>query len=207
MKSLVCKPRQAGGELQGKGGGIVQECHPREMPDSSKDTPARDGPWGGWGQAVSRAGWGEGFTAGKAPWEHGPSPRGALVRSGAVPGCFALHPSQDKWSSCPPAVPMAERLDPAPLQLSHTCLSSETLSHSRSCRLERSCSSSARSWSIWGQGHSRSWFCHVLRRCVCSVRSEATASSSHDTSATEHGWTQGTQQPHSGHPTAHSRYQ
>lgn len=33
-----------------------------------------------------------------------------------------------------------------------TCRSSDTLSHSRSWRLERSCSSSARSWSIWGEG-------------------------------------------------------
>lgn len=33
-----------------------------------------------------------------------------------------------------------------------TWRSSETLSHSRSWRLERSCSSSARSWSIWGWG-------------------------------------------------------
>lgn len=41
------------------------------------------------------------------------------------------------WAGCGPSL---------------TCRSRDTLSHSRSWRLERSCSSSARSWSIWGEG-------------------------------------------------------
>lgn len=48
-----------------------------------------------------------------------------------------------------PRVRQGRGLDAAPPL---TCRSRDTLSHSRSWRLERSCSSSARSWSIWGEG-------------------------------------------------------
>lgn len=124
----------------------------------------------GTGRIQSREEEGERFTAGKAPWEHGPSPRDALERSGGRTETLCPASLMGQGVQLPSGCPHGCGLDPAPPRLSLTCLSSETLSHSRSCRLERSCSSSARSWSIWGQGQGTGWFCRVLHCRVHSVR-------------------------------------
>ena len=148
---------QAGWRGAARKGGIPWECHPGETPGGSTDLwPGMEHSEDGPGRTRAGRRRGNGFTAGKAPGEHGRSPREALGRSGAAPGRFACVPPGARGPAAPsppPYLPLqrdlvALQVLPAGALLQQLCPQLVDL----------------------GTRTQPRWFCHVLRHCVCLAR-------------------------------------